>query len=303
MLNPQQNININISYNLGPDKVTRLPAKKIHKLTKPATPPNPLFDPDPRHRKNTENNHRKSNEFKSLHEHKKTKKKTPLSRNTLTPDIFGERRLKTEGPSTDYDPLSAFKKEKSQSKHHASIQVGMGKKSGKKGQGKMSKVKGLGSCTVPSWKKPSSIECEHSVSQGPRKRRTQSHSQLVKNDKVVSKLLNMSILASELGGSQPITSERRGNGSSHSRQFKEYMSSMDMRILNCLREDVPAFGFREDVPVFAEHHHNVIRNVLLVKRISLEELTRKAILIQRRWRRWREQSKHLVIGQYQRLFK
>ena len=75
----------------------------------------------------------------------------------------------------------------------------------------MSKIKPghITSCTVPNWKKtPMEFTAEHIISQvvQPRKKRAQSHSAFIKNDKVVSKLLNMSMLASELGGSQPITS-------------------------------------------------------------------------------------------------
>jgi hypothetical protein len=54
---------------------------------------------------------------------------------------------------------------------------------------------------------------EHVIStvinlQNNRKKRTNSAT-LVRNDKIVSKLLNMSLLASELGGSQLATSERK----------------------------------------------------------------------------------------------
>jgi len=73
-------------------------------------------------------------------------------------------------------------------------------------------------------------------------KKKRASSSLIKNDKVVSKLLNMSVLASELGGSQPITSERRSNNSSISRNFKEYMSSVDMRIIKCMQDDVPIFA-------------------------------------------------------------
>ena len=124
--------------------------------------------------------------------------------------------------------FSAFKKEKNSQKHHKSIQAPIGKQtqSTKKNQSqpKIHKIKTghVTSCTMPSWKKIALEVGEHTISQvvQPKKKRTQSHSTFIKNDKVVSKLLNMSILASELGGSQPITSERRGNSSSHSKNLK-----------------------------------------------------------------------------------
>jgi hypothetical protein len=54
------------------------------------------------------------------------------------------------------------------------------------------------SCTIPNWKKLPPDLVEHAISQGstslPKKRRTQSA--LLKNDRVISKLLSMSILAS-----------------------------------------------------------------------------------------------------------
>lgn len=64
MQNPQQNININISYNLGADKPPKvLPAKKINKNTKTQVNPNPNnCDIEIKlNRKNCENNLRKSN--------------------------------------------------------------------------------------------------------------------------------------------------------------------------------------------------------------------------------------------------
>lgn len=64
-MNPHQNININISYNLGSDKNPRpLPAKKIIKSQKPSSnhPTNPNCDIEIKlNRKNAENNLRKSN--------------------------------------------------------------------------------------------------------------------------------------------------------------------------------------------------------------------------------------------------
>ena len=169
MQNPQQNININISYNLGADKPPKvLPAKKINKNTKTHVNPNPNnCDIEIKlNRKNCENNLRKSNQYKSVHENKKSKKsKNHPLRNTMTPDVFIDRRIKTQGPSTDYELLSAFKKDKTFQKHLKSTQVPAGKSShsNKKHhtQPKMHKIKTghVTSCTVPNWKKiPISVE-------------------------------------------------------------------------------------------------------------------------------------------------
>jgi hypothetical protein len=164
LMNPHQNININISYNVGSDKVSRpLPAKKITKVHKPTSTlsPNPNCDLEIKiNRKSNENNLRKSNEYKSLHEPKKSKKKTNVpSRNTITPDMFVDRRIKTEGPGNDVDLYSAFKKDKTTHKHHRSIQAPIGKQSQStkkhNSQFKMNKTKPghITSCTIPNWKK------------------------------------------------------------------------------------------------------------------------------------------------------
>lgn len=61
MFNPQQNININISYNLNADKKL-LPAKKINKHTKAQTQLDNNCDIEIKlNKKNVENNQRKSN--------------------------------------------------------------------------------------------------------------------------------------------------------------------------------------------------------------------------------------------------
>lgn len=61
MFNPQQNININISYNLATDKKL-LPAKKINKHTKAHTQLDNHCDIEVKlNKKNAENNQRKSN--------------------------------------------------------------------------------------------------------------------------------------------------------------------------------------------------------------------------------------------------
>lgn len=126
--------------------------------------------------------------------------------------------------------LSALKKE-GKKQHHKSVQhpiaktTQANKKSNSQSKSqKFQKIGHLTSCTVPNWKKITGELGEHAISQAicpvPKKRRAHSSSTFIKNDKVVSKLLNMSILASEIGGSQPITSERKANSSVHSRGLK-----------------------------------------------------------------------------------
>ena len=100
--------------------------------------------------------------------------------------------------------MSAFKKDKTAHKHAKSTQVPGAKNSHshKKNhsQPKIGKIKTghVTSCTMPNWKKIPIDLAEHTVSQAApqKKRRTQSQNNFIKNDKVVTKLLNMSMLAS-----------------------------------------------------------------------------------------------------------
>lgn len=123
------------------------------------------------------------------------------------------------------------------------------------------------SCIISNSKKNPIEEIDHNYSQVGtltiKKRRAQSS--FIRNDKVVSKLLNASILASELGASQPITSERRHNDSSQSRHFKEFMSSMDMRIINKMQIDVPVFADKKQ-----NSQRDIVRRIMSCKNISLE---------------------------------
>lgn len=68
---------------------------------------------------------------------------------------------------------------------------------------------------------------------------------------------------------------------------------MDMRIIRNLQDDVPFF-------MDQKHHppQDTIRNIMRTKAISLQELTRKAIIIQRFWKK----SKIRVVGLYQQIF-
>ena len=67
-----------------------------------------------------------------------------------------------------------------------------------------------------------------------------------------------------------------------------------MRIISCMQEDVPIFADKKD-----NNQPDIIRNILIINQISLEDLTRKITLIQRKWR---DRSKHNVINQYQLMF-
>lgn len=168
------------------------------------------------------------------------------------------------------------------------------KRSGTAKTTKSLKAGHVNSFSLLNWKKNPLELGEHILSQAittlPKKRKTIS--QLVNNDKVVTKLLNVSLLASDIGGSRPITSDR-GYSSSSSKTFKEYLSSIDMRILRVMQDDVPIFSKREN------SNQEVIKSILREKSISLEDLTRKAVVIQRAWKKM---MKKIIVNKYKLLF-
>jgi hypothetical protein len=133
MINPHQNININISYNLAAERSSKaVPGKKVNKNAKLSTLHSPQCDIDIKLKKepnkNVENNLRKANESKKS-ENKKSKKKNVPPRNVITPDMFNERRAKTEAAlltETDH-PFSSFKKQKKTHPHFKSANVGQSK--------------------------------------------------------------------------------------------------------------------------------------------------------------------------------
>jgi hypothetical protein len=73
-------------------------------------------------RKNNENNNKKSNENKNPPENKKLHKKKICNRSTLTPDIYKDIRIKTDGPATEAEVGSTFKKENKAKYHYRSTQ-------------------------------------------------------------------------------------------------------------------------------------------------------------------------------------
>lgn len=103
MLNPHQNININISYNLTHAKTAKpVPAKKITKIQKPITLPSNHCDIEIKLKNKHNDEQKKAIESKPPHDKKAHKKKASnFARNTFTPDLFNDRRIRTEGPSAD----------------------------------------------------------------------------------------------------------------------------------------------------------------------------------------------------------
>lgn len=192
MLNPQQNININISYNLNHKPVPTRP-KKANKAR-------PIANCDIEIK--LKSKHHPEEQKRTANNEKKPHKKKPSNfvRNTFTPDLFNDRRFKTEGPSAD---LEAAKKEPKTKTHSKSTQPGAkaiaaaisSKKSGSTKAVRSGRQGHVNSFLLINPKKPEG--------------RQKSEPSFSRNDRVVSKLLNMSMLASELGGSRPITSERQ----------------------------------------------------------------------------------------------
>lgn len=90
-----------------------------------------------------------------------------------------------------------------------------------------------------------------------------------------------------------MTHESRANDSFQSRMFKEYMSSMDMRMINLMQKDVPVFSNKR------EPHHDTVRRIMKSKKISLEELTSKVVMLQRFFKRKIQEK---VIYKYKVLF-
>lgn len=189
---------------------------------------------------------KKSAEHRLSNDNKKHRKKASnvVGRNTFTPDQFNDRRVRTEGPSAEHpDSLATVKKAKPHSKSMQPAQQKAGVSAKRIGNTKTTKSLKNGHVNSFILINAKKHPLELSESTGIKKRRAQSQTSFVKNDKVVSKLLNMSLLASELGGSRPITSERCSL-ESHSKTFKEYLSSIDVRILKTMSDDVPIFTRR-----------------------------------------------------------
>ena len=90
-----------------------------------------------------------------------------------------------------------------------------------------------------------------------------------------------------------MTSDRR-SAESHSRTLKEYFNSIDMRIMSSLKSDMPAF------PQKRSESQDVICSVMVRHSLSLEELTKIVVKIQRAWRR--RQCKNVIKG-YGKMFR
>lgn len=194
-----------------PHLLSLLPEKQRPAHRKPlkphrtATLAQPACDIEPRnYRKNQENIPKRANEPRPASEARKAKKKVVPPRVIPTPEPQVDRRIKTEGCWEE----GSLKKEKRA--HVKSVSQASKMPLAKKERIAKSRAKDkhAKSCEIQgAWKRLP--EVDHSASEaGPfRRRRTPSH--FIPNDKVVSRLLNVSLLASEIGASPLVTSDRR----------------------------------------------------------------------------------------------
>jgi hypothetical protein len=72
------------------------------------------------------------------------------------------------------------------------------------------------------------------------------------------------------------------------------MSSIDMRLISRMQDDVPIFAKKEG------GHQDLVRAIMSAKSISLEELTYQVIRIQRFWK---GEIKNRVVNKYKSLFR
>lgn len=192
---------------LMPEK-QKLTQKKNNKPQRAASLAQPNCDTELRNnRKNQENIPKRANESKPAVEVKKAKKKVVPPRVIPTPEPQVDRRIKTEGC---WEVEGSLKKEKRA--HVKSVSQASKMPLAKKERTVKAKArdKHAKSCEIHgAWKRLP--EVDHSASEaGPFKRkRTPSH--FIANDKVVSRLLNVSLLASEIGASPLVTSDRRSS--------------------------------------------------------------------------------------------
>lgn len=72
------------------------------------------------------------------------------------------------------------------------------------------------------------------------------------------------------------------------------MSSIDMRLISRMQDDVPIFSNKEI------NNYDYVRAIMAAKCLSLEELTRHVIKIQRFWK---GKIKNRVVNKYKSLFR
>lgn len=118
----------------------------------------------------------------------------------------------------------------------------------------------------------------------------------MRSDKIISKLLDMSVLASDLGGSIPVCEPGEPQATTRRlRGLQECMNSVDLRVIKSMEQD-----YRKSRRVLdgGEGIH-LVAYLSKIKRVPLEVLDEQATRIQRFWRKKTSQS---VIPYYTHLF-
>ena len=114
-----------------------------------------------------------------------------------------------------------------------------------------------------------------------------SSASVIRGDKFVGKLMDMSVLISEMGGSFPVKDEQnRGdcllkNGGN---VMQDFMNSIDMRVVKNMKADQLSQKNSLLKDLFMGEGVELITYLNKIKRIPMEKLHEKARLIQRFWK-------------------
>ena len=321
---PQQNININISYNVDSQKMSKnFFGKKTSKNTKMFGEKDGLDLNVKVPRKVVEINS-KLEENRQLIQQKQLKNKKKNNK-PANYESINDKRIKTEGNVAN-DPFAlTIKKEtksrsiqKSCSHHYRSVNhqstLITSKPTSKKNNSNHQKSKTKNkkthnqSCMIFQKKSPPLPDVEHVVSTvGPnttlqeskvQKKRVNSAT-LIKKDRMVDRLLNMSIINSEMGGSMLLGSENRESKVPEStKNLKLLLSSIDVRLIKQMETDTKQkASILQDV---VGDGIELITYLNKIKRIPMERLNNFALKIQRFWR---SKVRKSVVQYYSGLFK
>lgn len=321
-ISPHQNININISYNLAQsqEKVPKVIfGRKVPKIIKAR-----CKDPDPELK-----NPRRTDFYFSKPDDKKpsaAKPPQPLRKKqnnftTSTDEIVIPRRLKTEGNfNSEIVASTTCKKESKTSTKNFSKSVWHNKSSTKQSTGliksvpvKKPAVKSKketpknrnSSCMLYASKKHVMSDIDHVMSlvtePKVQARKRASSASVIREDKFIGKLVNMSILGSEMGGSIPMHENSAKSNPRFRSNLQDFMNSLDVRVLKCMKKDQAS---TQNKSVLADlmvgEGLELITYLNKIKRIPMERLNQSATVIQRFWR---EKAKESILPYYRDLFR
>ena len=307
LFNSEQNINIHISYNLGDNPPLGGQAKKIVKNIK--IPSKKAYDTDLKFKKSTQNKHEEAHRHEEDFNPSSSMKNKRKVRTVQSPEIFAERRVKTEHNhheqfnKKDHFFSSHLHQKNSTSQHHnkstQQTYPKVGQKKPAKNKNKTHKTSFFGVSTKkPIFDAESLIGTQHHPPPGKKRRVQSAVSFPNKKDLVVDKLLNMSLLGSEMGLSQVVSAENR-SGEEKNKNFqkimKEFLSSLDMHVINHMKEDKK--DYKENKRPLKEQ--DLTGYLVEVNGIPLAILNEKARVIQRCWKAKKAAS---ILGIYKGMF-